>query len=738
MTFALIMSKKYEKITYDFVNKTLCNSTKSQKFIEHLNLTTNNYTKWIFSFGYSVETFNEIGNLSIDLITIDMTCNDIKEVIEMITNIETNREYYIKWLHEFIKPTYNAKHVMKTIESITKIDFDKLDKILKIAEKYKTETAFNLINTLHLMFEMLETNGLNITESNEIITSLLLTFDDILQKSDMSTHMYELLTHSYTKAFAVESDKIIANWIKSMSHTLIFFKVPLHRNDYLNFKSMLNLMQDMTKSSCEIEIIQLFTQYLIPKIVNSHEECLNSLNAIYKIDKYEREEILKLTSYFLGDLKIIGIFDSISKRLVHIPNNRTRIGMIPNNRFNIVARSLLYLHNYNSSHYEYYQLAQKLLECKAHQYIYIGDMKQIAEFNNSPYEIGINIHSSGRVGRTNEAIKTLIEYWNPTEDDISYYFSEFWKDLQLIKNKIKLEAILDTLGLNSNGSYRNIKNTQSFNGLLNGINGIVTLNNIKIAGIELIARFWHFACTYKPEDNEKIENEISNIKQAIFNNLEDGLENDENKQLDYSEHVVCDDGKVQRLVCSTLQGRLKDKNGLYVDIDKLGLNIVKNKKKLSNRITNLEIIHQYMQPFIAMLNSQKEIENSINKSEMFQGISDTSVGNCIPKSANEFFRAVFEYIDKLESGKIAGFIGENIMLDIHKVVYYVRMMSPTGIKNELDINPNTSIINTYSELYNYPDLFQVEDYMSQFGNDEIVILKKEIETRKQKKLQFGM
>lgn len=736
------MTKRYESITYEFVHKTLCNPNKSQIFMEHLTVKTNDYPKWILSLGGSENIKNEVGNLALDLITVDMSESDIKEIIDYVANIPTNKEQYVMWIHKFIKPNYSARAIKEIAKSIIQLDYLKLDAILTIVEKYKTEKCYLLITLLSTLFKILNKMITNLNEITEIVTSIVFSFDSIFHKDNLKHDIDAILDDCYANAFEVQPHDILTNWIKSLTSTLLFFELPLKKENYRTFKSMLNLMQDMVRSGCENQVITLFNQYIRPKITQNIYGYQSCLKTIYNIEENERAELVKLSTYFLGNLKTETAFDNIVARISQIPNNRTRVGMIPNNRFNVVARALIYLHNLDTTSPSYYEKVYQTLDCKIHNKMYMGDMKKIAQLTNSPYTAGINIHADGRVKRTNEAINVLINSWTPTLDSINEFFSLFWQELMLLENNEKQEAILDTLGWNINGTIRTPRNKQSFGGLLSGIDGMVTLGNKKIHGQELIARFWHFACTYVPKENENQEEESNNIKQSIFNNLQDGLEDDTHKQLTYADHVVCDDGKVQRLVCSTLQGRLKDKNGLYVDVDKLGLNdiVLKKVKKefepkqVTEYIANFEIIHQYMTPFINQLNSQKIKDENDKKQTKFKGIQDTSIGNCVPTSSNEFFRAVFDYVDGLANGLITGFIGENILLDVKQVVYYIRLISPSGKGNELDINPDRSIISSYSELYDYPDLFQVEDYMQQFGVEERTQLKNELANRKNNKL----
>lgn len=734
------MTKRYDQITYEVVNNTLCNPTKSRQFMEYLTTKTNNYPKWILSFGGSENIKNEVGNLALDLITVDMYDSDIKEIIDCVADISTNREQYIVWVYKFIKPSYSARTIKEILKSIAQLDYPKLDPILTIVEKYKTERCHILINLMATLFKILSKMITNLNEITEIITSIVVSFENILHKDNLKDDIDAILNDCYVKAFEVHPQDILTNWIKSLTATLLFFELPLRKDNYSKFKPMLNLIQDMVKSNCETQVITLFNQHVRPKITQDVYEYLICLKTIYDIEENEREELVKLSVYFLGNLKTTGVFKNIVTRISQIPNNRTRVGMIPNNRFNVVARSLIFLHNLDTMSTNYYEKVYQTLDCKIHNKMYMGDMKKIAQLTNSPYTVGINIHAEDRVKRTNDAINVLINSWNPTLDLISEFFSLFWQELMLLENNEKQEAILDTLGWNLNGSIRTPKNKQSFGGLLSGGDGMVTLGNKKIHGQELIARFWHFACTYEPKENENQEEESNNIKQSIFNNLQDGLEDDTHKQLTYAEHVVCDDGKVQRLVCSTLQGRLKDKNGLYIDVDKLGLNDVVLKikteikpKQVDSYITNFEVIHQYMIPFINQLNSQKAKEQEDKKQNKFKGIQDTSIGNCVPTSSNEFFRTVFEYVDGLANGVITGFIGENILLDVKQVAYYIRLISPSGKGIELDINPVGSILSSYAELYDYQDLFQVEDYMQQFGIEERQKLKEDIANRKKLK-----
>jgi len=405
----------------------------------------------------------------------------------------------------------------------------------------------------------------------------------------------------------------------------------------------------------------------------------------------------------------------------------------------------------------------------------------------NPHASSINVHAGRRDQRTIEAIQRLIGCWQPSQADIDREFNDFFSAVRALPqetspkdmSKTKEPAIearptlqarlLRVLGVGLDGEPI-AGGRDDFGGLLTGHEGMVTLQSeaksVHIKGRELIARFWHFASTYKPEEacsassnaslscvsSASVEHERANIITAIMNGLADGLQTDSPT----TDHVVCDPGKIQRLVTGTLNGYLRLQNGLFVDIDDNGL--VNGPKKAAGGgggavavvgvgggggavavvgagaagggavavveagaagggavavveagaaalaaapvIMNFNEIAQYLQPFVVLLMEQ-----------------DASAR---PRTGDEFFMRLFQYLNQLADGDVLTFGRQRINLDPASVVYYMRMMTPAVIRKDegrpavitapAEIDPEGSFVACIGL-----DTFRVDDYMAQFG-----------------------
>ncbi len=147
------------------------------------------------------------------------------------------------------------------------------------------------------------------------------------------------------------------------------------------------------------------------------------------------------------------------------------------------------------------------------------------------------------------------------------------------------------------------------------------------------------------------------IRTGIVNGLADGLQQDSKN----SSHVVCDPGKVQRLVVSTLQGRLKGADGEVVDVDDLGLNKTAMKSAFVHDEAQVNHNDQVQQPVHA-------VQNLNEIGQYLQPFID-DLANTKPKDANEFFIHLFRYRDNLEVGNTSFFGGQPINLSSDSVVY---------------------------------------------------------------------
>ena len=317
----------------------------------------------------------------------------------------------------------------------------------------------------------------------------------------------------------------------------------------------------------------------------------------------------------------------------------------------------------------------------------------------NPYKVGIDVHDDKRDERTLNAIKALQQSWNPEKEEIDATWADFWKHVKALKNDPRKPDILRSLGVDSNGSIKKGQTTD-FGGLLAGYKGMIHLDmGLEINAKELIARFWHFANTYVPVEGDNAAAENENLRQSILTGIANGLKHDNT----IGGHVVCDPGKIQNLAVLTLQGRLKDKAGLVVDIENLGLNVIE--ELAIKNVSNLREIAFYLQPFVDHLTAQ---------------------GQEGPKTADAFFLRLFCYNESLASGNVARFKDQRVRLNASEVVYYVRMMSPVATGVPLELNPEASLFSTYCELFDYPkkDQFRIDDYVRQFGKRDQELLDK--------------
>ncbi len=683
----------YKEITYDTVKNTLYNTENAINF---WNLLRNvYYGGWFYNtfIGPDLVDMNEVGNLSLDLITLDMTSSkDIELVINFVHDLKKPRQDIIKICHELLPKNINlikSKNIIDLIKSITKITYEnKSDVLLTVA-----------------MFEC-----------SKNVTALIDT---------INTVMIHIPDHKIVQNIVIYLKGIISPTLLSSNSTI---NILLTLSKIPNAKTQWRYLLDQT--------LEIFQKPLVTSTIDNFHLVLEALSN----ESRESEEILKLATYFLKPISDnnanIEFFVAVINRINKIPNNRTRIGLITNNRFNMVARALLFTrhmdHSYTNNDYK--SRICEALECKPYDEITIGGMNKIAENIKNPYTVGVNIHSKNRDKNTLYAIQSLINIWNPTSEEIMEEFDRFWIELIGNEDEIQKEKILDALGWNIDQTPR--KKKVGFEGLMKtDSNGHIAGFNIKITPFELLARFWHFADTYIPNTNENILEESNNIKKSILSNLADSSETD---FVNNSSRVVCNEGKIQRLAVSILQGRLIGIDGKIIDIDELNLipvntNIMKKDGyKLKNQIQtidNLEEISQCLMPFISQLNTkynthtQANTQTNIQKNTnvgIYTGINEVQRDNELPISCNEFLRLLFCYVDNLSKGNIIGF--PPIQLDMHEVIYYIRMMTVTGIGNNLEINPDMSIISTYSELLNYTDTFEVTDYLRYFGEHDVKLL----------------
>jgi hypothetical protein len=146
-------------------------------------------------------------------------------------------------------------------------------------------------------------------------------------------------------------------------------------------------------------------------------------------------------------------------------------------------------------------------------------------------EDGIDVHAEGRDARTEEALELLLAHQSaldePTIEAACVDFRAF-VETQEGQRRDRAKLAMD----NSDDSL--------------GCEGLIYASSIfgygGLSGAGLIGRLWEFARTFNEGSEESV------IRDSIVSALVDSIEDDG--------QIVCNPGKVHRLVCGVLQGRL--------------------------------------------------------------------------------------------------------------------------------------------------------------------------------------
>jgi hypothetical protein len=326
------------------------------------------------------------------------------------------------------------------------------------------------------------------------------------------------------------------------------------------------------------------------------------------------------------------------------------------------------------------------------------------------YRAGVNIHSGDRDRKTAEGVLLLINSQGSINNTEQLY-QDFINYAVEILSEEEIKALNRILGINVLTGEKLEKRTSDFEGLFENKKLLIG-NNVSISPKELIARFFLFSLTYKEcetEDEEcirRVETERENLKYATVKGLISSLQDDTKEEQRINaeaygiavnkNHVVCNPGKIQRLVAATLSGRLKGLNDKIFDIEEVEKveKVEEKKEKKEKKVQNLDEIHILLQPFIQYHMNSKE----------------TRV-----RTAEEFFEKLYEYVYNLKMGGIAKF--GKVELDISQVVYYSVMMSMKG--NILYIAPTLSLTS------DFPDMFSLASYIEKYGEGEMKAWKEE-------------
>jgi hypothetical protein len=302
------------------------------------------------------------------------------------------------------------------------------------------------------------------------------------------------------------------------------------------------------------------------------------------------------------------------------------------------------------------------------------------------YKRGINVHADNRDIKTIEGLKLLIEQQGPlTKKEVERYFSDFISYALEVLNENDVDILNHILGMNIvTGEIMERRQASDFEGFLE--DKMLMIGNYTIEPKELIARFFHFSQTY--EDIRDRENLKYGTLRGLMTSLQDDTTEEQRMNAEAygikmtKNHIVCNPGKVQRLVASTLSGRLRDKDEKVFDIDERV-----QREEVKKEVANLDEIHQYLTPFINMY--MYEEETRVN-------------------DAASFFTKLYEYVYHLRNGDVAKF--GKVVLNMSYVVYYSCMMAMKG--NVLYIDPEFALTSEFS------DMFDLKYYIDKFGEEE--------------------
>ena len=287
------------------------------------------------------------------------------------------------------------------------------------------------------------------------------------------------------------------------------------------------------------------------------------------------------------------------------------------------------------------------------------------------YRVGVDVHDNGgiRDDITYKAITEYIKTCNLTDEQLDDNFNEFWKFKNVLPDD-KKEDFLRVLGVDEELIVKRYSRGD-FGGLLNGNVSLSAMGNYygEYNPKHILGYFWNFAKTYiDPKSNgnkELIEKERDNIKYGILVGIISSLQHDGyDIKSDGKEkyHVVCNPGKLQRIVLATLNGRFEI-NGKVVSID---------------QDTNLKEPQEGV-----FINSIDEIYSNLEK--FFHSLYSNT-----PVDSEELFLNLFVYINDLHKN--------GIYLDPIFVVYVI-MVIQKGMDG-LEIKPSMSTFSNFESIIN--------------------------------------
>jgi hypothetical protein len=218
-------------------------------------------------------------------------------------------------------------------------------------------------------------------------------------------------------------------------------------------------------------------------------------------------------------------------------------------------------------------------------------------FANAPFQAqavrGLDVHAEGRDMKVKRAIELLRTSQGAlleqdaiaAKDAFIGYIRDMEKDLEI---KLGTNALL--MPRHEGG--------QDWGPLM--CNQTFTVADLRLTGEELIARLWIFALSLT-------DPEQTNTKHGMVKALQ--------KSYEYGQRV-CNPGKTQRLICSTLQGRLQG-----VDVDRTSSMMVTTAQALNMFFAKRE--HQQINEIEALLRAANQFcdeSSNVNRNEFLAAI----------------------------------------------------------------------------------------------------------------------
>ena len=313
------------------------------------------------------------------------------------------------------------------------------------------------------------------------------------------------------------------------------------------------------------------------------------------------------------------------------------------------------------------------------------------------YEQGVNVHDTGRDSRTVNIAIEFLKMKFPSDDRILNYYDDFVQ--YVITNNLG-EKLAPALGVNLETGINYVYNfPKDYNGglLTHTHNKILTVSNFS-SNIKLFfGKLWYFSETYEEQDldEERLIAERKIIKSGLINALIRCNQNDftdaawsnviksRHDKLYTRYHVICFPGRLQNIVASVLDNRIKDSDGKLLSLEVY--NYVEEEKTGPEEIIpeneNLDEIGQYLVFFS-------------------QTLQDVKVD--VPK----FYSELYNYIHNLNNGQISKFAERRVNLNIPSVIYYTIMIANDKITPELSL------------VSDYEDMFDIQPYLDKYLQKE--------------------